>query len=439
MPQVSIGQVENLEGTICNLNDCLEQARDECQNLIVNAEAKILETEQEVQNSNRLLAEAEEATQQAQKQLEQADQQMSEAELQLSDAQTNLSSCEASGSYGDDGDFIPPDCSGEMEDVSAAETGVDEARNALSEAEYAYEKAEARKQCMTDRLEMATRTAAQAQALAEATVAESNARLQAMESLVQTGAARLVRAQEALEAYLAANSEAKALSDWLHWQPRANTPVMPQDIHDRLNLSPTQQRLLLGYWADRDPSFRARLAGYREEIAIAKGPAEQQAVQLKMRKNLSGLFAEKLVETAFAPLGEKITVHVSKTTADGRVTIIDMVVDDLKAPLILGKGEGMAAPAGGSLAIEVKSGQAKYLKSQQDHMVFQATGHGDADASITICTRDIKDLSPEQEEELRAALKKAGSPLIGMLPSKDELDEACWDVVNGNEQGEVTS
>ena len=92
----------------------------------------------------------------------------------------------------------------------------------------------------------------------------------------------------------------------------------------------------------------------------------------------------------------------------------------------------MSAPVGGSIAIEVKCGRASYLYSQKDHMVFQSGGHQEASASMTICSRDIKDLTPEQEEELREALRSAGSPLIGMLPTKDEIDKACWDMVTGS-------
>ena len=101
-------------------------------------------------------------------------------------------------------------------------------------------------------------------------------------------------------------------------------------------------------------------------------------------------------------------------------------------PVILGRGEGMSASVGGSIAIEVKCGRASYLYSQKDHMVFQSGGHQEANASITVCSRDIRDLTPEQEEELREALRSAGSPLLGMLPTKDEIDKACWDIVTGS-------
>jgi hypothetical protein len=253
-----------------------------------------------------------------------------------------------------------------------------------------------------------------------------------MASLVQTGTSRLAHAKAALDAYLASNPDAKTFYDWLHWKKETNQPVTPKDLHDRFNLSSGQLKEFLQYLSYRDPAFRDRIAVYRRELDNAQGPAERKLVQDKIRKNFSGLLAEKIAGYASKPLG-KVKNHVSRTTRDEKVTIIDIVVEDLNNPVILGKGKGMAAPKGGKLAVEVKSGHAPYLRSQQDHMAFQAQGHGDADASFTLCTRDINDLSPEAEAELREKMKKAGSPLIGMLPRKDELDKACWDAVSGDE------
>jgi hypothetical protein len=108
-----------------------------------------------------------------------------------------------------------------------------------------------------------------------------------------------------------------------------------------------------------------------------------------------------------------------------------LVVYGLKNPLILGRGEGMGAREGGSLAVEVKSGHCSYLYQQLNHMRLQAIGHKECDASCVICTRDIRDLSPEKEFELRESLRKAGSPIIGMLPKKDELDIQCINFVKG--------
>ena len=85
----------------------------------------------------------------------------------------------------------------------------------------------------------------------------------------------------------------------------------------------------------------------------------------------------------------------------------------------------MGGRKGGSLAIEVKSGRAEYIYSQAAHMETQAKGHKSCDISCTVCTRDIHDLHPEQQEEVKNRLKAAGSPILGMLPRKSDLDARC--------------
>ena len=120
---------------------------------------------------------------------------------------------------------------------------------------------------------------------------------------------------------------------------------------------------------------------------------------------------------------------------NGRYTKTDLLVTGLRAPIVLGRGAGMAAPVGGSMAFEVKCGKAAYLYSQKDHMVFQAEGHKQADAQCTLCSRDIHDLEPEKEKELRDTLRDAGSPMVGMLPSKNEIDQSCLDFIRQDEGG----
>ena len=58
-------------------------------------------------------------------------------------------------------------------------------------------------------------------------------------------------------------------------------------------------------------------------------------------------------------------------------------------------------------------------------MEKQAKGHSKCDISCTVCTRDITDLPPDKEDLLRTKLKEAGSPMMGMLPYKAQLDEDC--------------
>ena len=86
------------------------------------------------------------------------------------------------------------------------------------------------------------------------------------------------------------------------------------------------------------------------------------------------------------------------------------------------------------MAFEVKCGKAEYLYSQKDHMVFQAEGHKQADAQCTLCSRDIHDMQPEKEKELRDTLRDAGSPMVGMLPSKNEIDQSCLDFIRQDEE-----
>ena len=77
------------------------------------------------------------------------------------------------------------------------------------------------------------------------------------------------------------------------------------------------------------------------------------------------------------------------------------------------------------MCISVK--EMKYNKegSQAAHMETQAKGHKSCDISCTVCTRDIHDLHPEQQEEVKNRLKAAGSPILGMLPRKSDLDARC--------------
>jgi len=285
---------------------------------------------------------------------------------------------------------------------------------------------------MEQRTEMARQCLDMATQLAETVQNECATRLASATAHLETGKARLESARNALNAYLHTHPPAAEFYSWLTWTPDPNKPVTPKELHSRLNLSVEQQRYYFEYLADRDPAFRAKIADYRSQLEAANGPAERHAVQLKIRRNLSGYFGEKIVEQALSPLGHKADTQARTTFEDGRFTKTDLIIEDLKVPVILGRGEGMSAPAGGSIAIEVKCGRASYLYSQKDHMVFQSGGHQEANASMTVCSRDIKDLTPEQEEELREALRSAGSPLIGMLPTKDEIDKACWDMVIGS-------
>ncbi|WP_303285299.1 hypothetical protein [Marinobacter sp. SS8-8] len=432
MAYVSVGQVENLEEAIAGIQSAYDSMESACQAQIAAAEAKLAEAQQEADNSAQLLDAAMEAEMEAGQQLEQANEQLASANEQLSSARSSLSTCEASGSHDEEGNYEPPNCSSEEADVAAAESSVAEAESVVAAAEEALEAAKDHRMQMEQRNEMARQCLDMATQLAETVQTECAARLASAAAHLETGKARLESAKAALNAYLDTHPPAAEFYSWLKWSPDPNKPITPKELHSRLNLSVEQQRYYFEYLVDRDPAFRAKITDYRSQLEVANGAAERHAVQLKIRRNLSGYCGEKIVEEALGPLGHRADTQARTTFEDGRFTKTDLIIEDLKVPVILGRGEGMSAPAGGSVAIEVKCGRASYLYSQKDHMVFQSGGHQEANASMTVCSRDIKDLTPEQEEELREALRIAGSPLIGMLPTKDEIDKVCWDMVIGS-------
>ena len=429
MAYVSVGQVENLEEVIAGLQWAHETMESACHAQIAAVEDKLAEAQQEADNSAQLLESAMEAEMETGQHLEQANEHLLSANGQLSSACSSLSTCQASGSLDVDGNYIPPHCSTEEAEVAAAESAVSESESDFAAAEKALEAAKDHRMQMERRNEMACQCLDMAIQLAETVQTECATRLVNAEVYLETGRARLESAKAALNAYLDTHPAGAEFYSWWKWSPDPNKLVTPKELHSRLNLSVEQQRYYFEYLADRDPEFRAKIADYRSQIESANGPAERLAIQIKIRRNLSGYVGEKIVEQALCPLGHRADTQARTTFDDGRFTKTDLIIEDLKVPVILGRGEGMSAPAGGSIAIEVKCGRASYLFSQKDHMVFQSGGHQEANTSMTVCSRDIKDLTSEQEEDLRETLRNAGSPLIGMLPKKDEIDKACWDMV----------
>lgn len=407
---VSVGQVEIFEESIWSLQTIYESLEDGCQSLINRAEIKVSECRAEYIFSQDLLAEAvaieiEKATYLAQ------------ATARYLQTKVELASAVATANLGL---------------IATASAHLSEILAEIQQTTSEHEKAKDHRMQMEQRNEMAHQCLDMATQLVEAVQTECATRLASVVSHLETGRSRLESAKAALNVYLDTHPPVAEFYSWLKWSPDSSKPITPKELHSRLNLSVEQQRYYFEYLADRDPAFRAKIADYRIQLEAANGPAERHAIQLKIRRNLSGYCGEKIVEQALSPLGHKADTQARTTFEGGRFTKTDLIIEDLKVPVILGRGEGMSAPAGGSIAIEVKCGQASYLYSQKDHMVFQSGGHQEANASMTVCSRDIKDLTPEQEEELRDALRSAGSPIIGMLPTKDEIDQACWDMVTGS-------
>lgn len=220
-------------------------------------------------------------------------------------------------------------------------------------------------------------------------------------------------------------SQFNEIKEYNEWQPKEKKPIMPDDIIKRLTVNKNQINYILMDLYINDENFKKLVDKYSLEITTKR----DDHTKIQIKKNISGRISEEIVTRGLKSLGEKIETQSITYTEDGSYTKTDVIIKNLKQPVVLHKGSGMGAREGNDLAIEVKSGNKDYLFSQKSHMVYQSEGHKSSKISCIITTRDIKDLSSEKEEELRKTLRKAGSPIIGMLPRKEEIDDACIEFI----------
>lgn len=435
MAQVSIGQVENLEDLLRGLHSVREALAAACHQQVAVAQQKYQEAREETERSASMIESAVQQEQAAGQAVDDAWQACDGSQRALASAESSLSTCRAQPKA-EDG--ARADCSREYAAVARAEAAVEQSQSALEQAKAEFELATQHRQSMEQRMDLVKQAQAMAEQAVEQAWQECHARLAAVDQAVEIGAARVHSAQQALDAYLATDAPAAAFHAWLTWDPaRHGAPITPDILRDRMNLSSEHRRMLQHYLYERNPAYRNQVDKYRGQWASAKGDAERNIVARRARIHLSGEFGEQIARHALAPLGGRIETQGRTFVGDnGRYTKTDLLVTNLRAPVVLGRGAGMAAPVGGSMAFEVKCGKAAYLYSQKDHMVFQAEGHKQADAQCTLCSRDIHDLPPEKEKELRDVLREAGSPMVGMLPTKNEIDQSCLAFIHEHGEGQ---
>ena len=428
MAQVSIGQVENLEDLARGLESVREALESACREQIAAAEGKCAEVQDETENSKRMLESACQAEQEMQQASEDAQQDLESTKNALSAAKSALSSCKAQPP---DKDGRRRNCSGQTTAVASAQGAVASAQGAVAKTQAACDNAKENHQQMKQRVEFVKQALAMAEQVVEQAQAECEGRLAAVSQSIDVATRRLSAAQQALNAYLATNPPAAQFHSTLQWSPAQNgAPITPDTLRDRENLSPEQRRLFQDYLNDRNPNYRNLVEKLRGQWATAKGDVERNMVSRKTTRGMAGNFGEQLARHALASLGEKLETQRRTVVGDGgKYTKPDLLITGLRVPVIIGRGPNMWAPVGGSLAVEVKCGKADYLYAEKDHMVFQALGHKQADARFTLVSRDIHDLPPEKEKELRDALREAGSPIVAMLPYKKEIDQSCLDFI----------
>ncbi|CAB3910108.1 hypothetical protein LMG26846_04965 [Achromobacter insuavis] len=435
MAQVSIGQVENLEDLLHGLQSVRQAMAGACHEQIAAAAQKLQDAREEAERSESMLERAVQQEQAASQAVDDAQQTLEGRRYALSAAESSLSSCLAQPVAEED---YAPDCAGEYAAVTEAHADVEQGDCALAQAKAAFELATENRQSMEQRVDLVRQAQAMAERVLEQAQQECNARLAAVDQAIAIGVARVRAAQQALHAYLDTNPPAAQFHAWLKWNPALHGgPITPGILRGRMNLSSEHRGLLQHYLYERNPAYRRQVDKYRQQWATARGDAERNIVARRARIHLSGEFGEQIARHALAPLGGRIETQGRTFVGEnGRYTKTDLLVSDLRVQVILGRGDGMAAPVGGSMAFEVKCGKADYLYAQMEHMVFQAEGHKQADAQCTLCSRDIHDLAPEKEKALRDALRAAGSPMVGMLPTKNEIDQSCLEFVREHGEGE---
>ena len=312
-----------------------------------------------------------------------------------------------------------------LAEVISLTAGLPETAYELYQAEQAYEKAKARRERLEKRYELAQRCVEIATQNLEETNSIFNSTLNNINQNKDNGIFRINRAYEDLKNYLSTLNSVSLnkVTEYINYNYKEKTPVRPDEIFKRLNLSSIEMTAILYDKYAKDEKFYNLINSYRKELETSS----KEEIIIKLKKNLAGNLGEEIVIRAFAPYGKNVLTQERTVMEDGKYTKTDLILKDLKAPIILGKGEGMGA-------IEVKTGKSSYLYVQKEHMQFQSLGHLDSKLSCTICSKDIKDLSAEKEEELRNTMKNSGSPLFGMLPYKEELDKVCIDFVFGEDK-----
>lgn len=414
MDTVDVKNLDMIAETIRSLAQIKADTEDQCVEGLRIVQQVLLEAENELNTSNNILnvRKAVEAAKLAKK---------LETEARMAKALADEAAAIASGN---------------PVAIAAATAEVAALAPELAQAIEEYNNAVEHRQRIEHRCELAQKCVNIAQEMCETLNMRFGFSKGRISERILVGSQRLQLAYEDLSRYLSRISpEAKKeILEWDSWKPKENEPVKPDEIRDRLNASKNVTNGILEYLYATDMDFRAVVDRHSHNLMI---PGMENATLTQIKRNIVGRLCEELVIRTFLPMGTRIETQHRENLSDGSYTKVDMLLRGLKEPLILGKGEGMGAREGGSLGIEVKAGHKDYLYGQLSHLEKQAQGHLDCDISCTVCTRDIKDLSPDRETMLRDKVREAGSPMLGMLPYKDDLDRDCVEFVRSKVKSDV--
>ena len=416
--QADVNEIFELPNVASQLLSLQSETNSACQKARHEAEQILDETQREERNSLQLLNTAREIEEAAQAAMVVAEGVMTAAEARLAAAVAEEAAAVASGN--------PVAIAGAAAEVVAAQQAYQQARQAYEMARQAYEVAKAHRELLEKRYEMAKQAVNLAQMMKSKLEMNCMKCLAQVAPLVEQGVSRITQAHSDLQQYHAESTRVSNFQQWQNYQPKIGQPVKPPEINSRLNPSAEVMKGLLENRYKNDPNFKALVDSYREQAKTNRGGVETQ-----IKRNMAGKFAEEIVKDALKPYGGVYQTQGRVDLPDGSYTKPDFILQDLKVPMIFGKGEGMGVREKGSIGIEVKTGQENYFWRQREHLEQQAKGHVHCDASWTICSRDVQELEADKQRTLRSDIRNAGSPIIGVLPKKEDLDKACLNFVFG--------
>lgn len=436
--QAAVKEIFELPNTAAQLFTLQNETASSCREARNEAEQLLEETRREEQNSLQMLNVARQAEEAAHAAMTVAEGVMFAAEARLAAALAQEAAAIASAN--------PVAIAAASAEVLSAQQAYQQAREAYETARQIYEAAKAHRELLERRYEMAKQAVNLAEIMKSKLEMSCVKCLTQIAPLVEQGVSRITQAHEDLQRYHSKSTSAANLSaakvarhspspsanyssfrQWENYQPTLGAPVKPQEINSRLNPPSEVLQGLLENRYQSDPKFRAQVDSYREQAKTNRADVEMQ-----IKRNMVGSFAEEIVKNALKPYGGVYQTQERVNLPDGSYTKPDFILHDLKVPLILGRGKGMGVRENGSIGIEVKAGQPNYIWSQRAHLETQAQGHVQCDASWTICTRDVSEIEAGKQQELRTTIREAGSPIVGVLPHKDDLDAACINFVFGD-------
>jgi hypothetical protein len=229
-------------------------------------------------------------------------------------------------------------------------------------------------------------------------------------------------------------SEALGTAAWnvRDWAEGTELPacgvVTPAELKLRFDEASRNLDSFAEHLAEADESFAARV----ERLGVAVQGAREagssgalEYLQVRARQGLAGELAERHGTEAFRPYFEQVRTQVCAVLEDG-TTRVDFSGEGALRPILY---RGHRVPEGGTLRVEFKSGGASYLTAEQAHMQLQAEGHREANAGMTVISKDLAGLPEAREQELRQALREAGSPIYQFLAEKAAYDRAAWRLV----------